>query len=73
MIKKNEIKTERGIMDNKFDYNFDYVTCCGIKALEKRQESCRRKCLFYLEGGIFNSKCKRWDEVRLPFFLISNF
>ncbi|PRA91387.1 hypothetical protein CQ046_23290 [Chryseobacterium sp. MYb7] len=38
----------------QFAYNVYYVICCGIKASDKLGQSVGGKCLFYLEGGIFN-------------------
>jgi len=56
-----------------FAYNFDYVICCGFKELEKLRASFGGKCLFYLEGGICNSKCKRWILFLISLLLIYGF
>ena len=36
--RKGACGLEGNVLRRQFAYNFDYVICCGIKALEKRLE-----------------------------------
>ena len=45
----------------QFDYNFDYVICCGIKASDKLRGASEENVFFSFGGGKTTQKCRRWD------------
>lgn len=60
-VERNEVEWKRTLERWQFAYNVDYVICCGIKALDKLRQGLEENVFFLEWGGIFNSKCKRWN------------
>jgi len=48
-----------------FDYNFDYVICCGIKASDKLRTSVGENVFFIRRAGYLIQKCSRWTFIGL--------
>ena len=49
--RKGACGLEGNVLRRQFDHNFDYVTCCGIKALEKLRTSFGENVFFVLRVG----------------------